>query len=121
MQASLLSRGLAGFVACVLTIALAPPSPAQPGAPVPGNGVFRVGPEIAPGTYQTQGPSTPLVLVFGDVAPISFCSWTTYSTPGTNKADIVDSNSSLGPMYAKVPASVATFETANCHPWTKVS
>lgn len=59
MQTAISSRALAGFVTCALAIALAPPSSGQPGAPVPGNGVFRVGSDMAPGTYQTQGPSTP--------------------------------------------------------------
>ncbi len=121
MQAAIAARASAGLLACVVAVAFAIPANAQPGPQIPGNGVFGVGAEMAPGTYHTLGPSTPLVLVFGDVAPVSFCTWATYSKPGTNKADIVDSNSALGPMYAKVPASVATFETANCQPWTKVA
>jgi len=104
-----------------MAIALASPALAQPGGQIPGNGVFRVGTDIEPGTYRTQGPSNPLVLVFGDVAPISLCSWSTHSAPEATDSDLVDANSSLGPMYAKVPDTVAAFKTENCQPWTQVS
>lgn len=122
-------RACSGLLVCALVaggviVDMISPSAlahAQPGPGVPGNGVFQVGPDMAPGTYYTAGPSTPLVLILGDVAPVSFCSWITYSKPGTNKADIIESNSALGPMYAKVPETVATFETTNCHPWAKVA
>lgn len=121
MRPALVPRASAGCVAWVAAIALASPAPAEPSDQIPGNGVFHVGTEIAPGTYHTQGPSNPLILVFGKVSPLSTCSWLTHSTPGASNDDIVDANSSLGPMYAKVPATVAAFETMNCQPWTRVS
>ncbi|WP_099024697.1 hypothetical protein [Mycolicibacterium palauense] len=108
-------------IAAVAATALAAPVRAEPAAQIPGNGVFRVGVDIEPGTYRSQGPSTPLILVFGDVSPISFCSWSTHSTPAAGDGDLVDANSSLGPVYATVPATVVAFRTANCQPWTRVS
>jgi hypothetical protein len=121
MRPAIVSRASAGFVSCVTAIAVASPTLADPSDQIPGNGVFQVGPDIAPGTYQTQGPSNPLILVFGRVSPLSTCSWKTHSTPGAGGDDIVDSNTSMGPMYAKVPATVAAFETMNCQTWTRVS
>lgn len=114
-------RASVGLVACAATIAFAAPAFAEPVGPVPGNGVFQVGPDIAPGTYQTQGPSTPLIFVFGNVSPISFCSWSTHSTPAATPDDIVDANSSLGPMYAKISETAVSFKTENCDPWIRVS
>ncbi len=34
---------------------------------------------IRPGTYRTEGPSNPLILVFGRVSELSTCSWSTHS------------------------------------------
>lgn len=42
-------RASAVFIACVAVVALAPPAVADPMEPIPGNGVFVVGPDIAPG------------------------------------------------------------------------
>ena len=43
------------FVACLAAVAWAPPAVADPMDPIPGNGVFRVGIDIAPGLYHTGG------------------------------------------------------------------
>ena len=114
-------RAVAWLGACVVTVPFATPALAEPNGPIPGNGVFQVGADIAPGTYQTQGPSTPLIFVFGNVSPISFCSWSTHSTPVASPDDIVEANSSLGPMYAKIPETAVAFKTENCDPWIRVS
>lgn len=124
MRPASVSRASAGFTACAIAtaIAVAAPTLADPSDQIPGNGVFQVGADIAPGTYQTQGPSNPLVLVFGRPSPLSSCSWKMHRTPGAGGDDIVDANTAMGPMYAKIPATgVAAFETANCQPWTRVS
>src|ERR1700733_15879839 len=39
----------------IAVVALAPPAVADPLDPIPGNGVFVVGPDIAPGLYHTGG------------------------------------------------------------------
>jgi hypothetical protein len=121
MPLALVSRASAGFVACVVAIALASPAVAEPSDQIPGNGVFQVGPDIAPGLYHTNGPSNPLILIFGKVSDLSTCSWFTHSTPAASKQDVVETNSSLSPMYANVPATVKAFESMNCQPWTRVS
>jgi len=114
-------RSLAVFVACAAAIALASPAVAEPSDEIPGDGVFQVGAEIAPGLYHTNGPSNPYVPVFGEVIAESMCRWLTYGTPDANKDHVVGTDSSMGPMYANVPATVAAFETVNCQPWTRVS
>ncbi len=114
-------RVSAGLVACAAPIALASPTLAQPSDQIPGNGVFQVGTDIAPGTYQTQGPSNPLIIVLGRVSPLSSCSWSTHSTPEAGTGDIVAANTSMGPMYATIPPTVTAFQTMNCLPWIRVS
>ena len=48
------------------------------------------------------------------------CSWFTYSTPDANKANVVQANSSMGPMYANINTTIKAFESRNCQPWTPV-
>ncbi|MDT5137097.1 MAG: hypothetical protein QOD58_1359 [Mycobacterium sp.] len=120
MSPCLALRATAGFVACVSAIALAAPAVADPMDPIPGTGVFLVGPDIAPGTYRTQGPSGPLILVFGKVSELSTCMWLLHSTPEASDGDIVNSGSGLSPMLATIPPNVKAFETKNCQPWSRV-
>jgi hypothetical protein len=48
------------------------------------------------------------------------CSWFTYSTPDANKDNVVQANSSMGPMYANINSTIKAFESQNCQPWTRV-
>jgi hypothetical protein len=50
----------------------------------------------------------------------SMCLWFTYSTPDANKDHVVETNISMGPMYANINPSVKAFESINCQPWTRV-
>jgi hypothetical protein len=109
MRAAIATRILVGVAAPAAAIVLASPATAYPSGGVPGNGVFRVGTEIAPGTYYTQGP----------VNPRFMCTWITRRTVGGN--DIADGNYTQGPQYARVPVTVAVFETFGCQPWTPAS
>lgn len=117
----LAARASAGFIAWVASISLASSARAEPGDQIPGDGVFLVGIDVAPGTYRTEGPSNPLILVFGRVSELSTCSWLMHSTPAASAEDIVNSNTSMGPMYVTIPATVAAFETRNCKLWMRVS
>ncbi len=120
MPLTLAIRASAGFVACVAAIALASPARAEPSDQIPGNGVFLVGTDILPGTYRTEGPANPLILIFGRVSELSTCSWSTHSTPAASTDDIVDTNTSMGPMSVVIPATVAAFQTMNCKLWIRV-
>jgi hypothetical protein len=94
---------------------------ADPLNPVPGNGFFLVGPDIAPGLYNTGGTASTWGVWINDVpTQDSMCVWFTYSTPDANKDNVVDTNMSIGPMFANINSTVMAFESRNCQPWTRV-
>ena len=100
-------RVTAGFVACVVVVALAPSANADLMDPIPGNGVFQVGVDIAPGLYRTAGSASTWGVWINNVpTPASMCSWFTYSTPDANKDHIVQANTSVGQMFASIPSTV---------------
>jgi len=122
MPLTRLLRAAAGIVATATAIALASPAAADPMDPIPGNGFFLVGPEIAPGLYRTGGStSTWGVWINGVPTEDSMCVWFTYSTPDANKDHVVETNISIGPMYANMNSTVKAFESRNCQPWTRVT
>ena len=109
------------FIAAVAAIPLAPPAIADPLDPIPGNGFFVVGPDIAPGLYHTGGSGSAFGVWINDVPTQgSMCSWFTYSTPDPNKEHVLQTNTSIGPMFANINSSVKAFESQNCQPWTRV-
>ncbi len=122
MPQALVSRTMAGFAACAVVVALAPPASADPMDPIPGNGVFIVGPDIAPGLYRTAGSASTFGVWINNVPTQgSMCSWFTYSTPDANKEHVVQANTSVGPMFASINATtVKAFESQNCQPWERV-
>jgi hypothetical protein len=94
------------------------PSPAPPPganqaparAPAPtgknrigGNGIYRVGADIEPGTYHSPGPSG------------SACYWARLDA----QDEILDNGLSQGPSVVNVQPTDAAVETANCQPFTK--
>lgn len=115
-------RATAGLVASVALVVLAVPAVADPVDPIPGTGVFQVGTDIAPGLYSTGG-SAAIWAMWVNNLPIedSMCAWSTYSTPEVNEDSVVQANTSVGPMYVSIPATVKAFESQNCQPWTRVS
>jgi hypothetical protein len=116
-----LLRASAVVVASVAAIALAPPAVADPMDPIPGNGVFVVGPDIAPGLYHTGGTGSAWGTWINNIPLQSnMCSWFTYSTPDANKDHVLQTNTSMGPMYANINTSVKAFESQNCQPWSRV-
>lgn len=112
----------AGFAACVAAVTALPPAVAEPLDPIPGNGVFQVGTDIEPGLYHTGGSGSAFGVWINNVpTQESMCSWFTYSTPDAAKDHVVQTNTSIGPMYAGIPATVKAFESQNCQPWTRVT
>jgi hypothetical protein len=115
-------RATTGLVACVAAIAFASPAGADPMDPIPGDGFFLVGPDIAPGLYNTGGTASTFGVWINDVpTQDSMCAWFTYSTPDANKDHVVATNMSIGPMYANINSTVKAFESHNCQPWTRVT
>jgi hypothetical protein len=116
-----LLRVSAVFVACATVVVSAAPAVADPLDPIPGNGVFIVGPDIAPGLYYTGGSGSAFGVWINNVpTQDSMCSWFTYSTPDAAKDHVLQTNNSVGPMYANINTSVKAFESQNCQPWTRV-
>ena len=114
-------RVAAGFVACVVVVALSPPASADLLDPIPGNGVFLVGVDIAPGLYRTAGSASTFGVWINNVpTQASMCAWFTYSTPDANKDHVVQTNTSVGPMFANINTTIKAFESQNCQPWTRV-
>ncbi|UUO01161.1 hypothetical protein M4D79_21360 [Mycolicibacterium novocastrense] len=112
----------AAVVAGMAAIAAAPPVAADPMNPIPGNGFFLVGPDVAPGVYNTAGSASTWGVWINDVpTQDSMCVWFTYSTPDTNKDNVVATNMSVGPMNANINSSVKAFESRNCQPWTRLT
>jgi hypothetical protein len=78
---------------------------------IPGNGFFRVGPDIAPGLYHTGGTTSTIGVWINNLpTPDEMCSWFTYSTPDPQKDHVVQANSSMAPMYANIPTTIKAFE-----------
>ncbi len=114
-------RASAGVGACVATAALAPPAVADPDDPIPGNGVFVVGPDIAPGLYRTAGSASTFGVWINNVpTQDSMCAWFTYGTPDANKDHVLQTYMSVGPMFANINTTVKAFESHNCQPWSRV-
>ncbi|UXA05523.1 hypothetical protein KXD96_21750 [Mycobacterium sp. SMC-2] len=114
-------RTSAMLAAAVVAIALAPAAVADLLDPIPGNGVFVVGPDIAPGLYHTDGSASTFGVWINNVpTQDSMCAWFTYSTPDANKEHVLQTNMSIGPMYANINTAVKAFESRNCQPWTRV-
>lgn len=115
-------RALTVLVAVWSVVALPAPAAAEPMDPVPGNGFFVVGPDIAPGLYRTGGSGSAWGVWINNVpTEDSMCLWFTYSTPDANKDHVVETNISMGPMYANINSTVRAFESRNCQPWTRVN
>lgn len=115
-------RTLTVLVAVSSMTALAAPAAADSMDPIPGNGFFVVGPDIAPGLYRTGGSGSAWGVWINNVpTEDSMCLWFTYSTPDANKDHVVETNISMGPMYANINSSVMAFESRNCQPWTRVT
>lgn len=109
------------MVAAAGMLAAAAPAAADPVDPIPGNGFFVVGTDIAPGLYRTGGSGSAWgVWINGVPTEDSMCVWFTYSTPDPNKDHVVETNISIGPMYANINPAVKSFESRNCQPWTRV-
>lgn len=120
MPIARLTHAAAGALALVAATATAVPAGADPMNPIPGDGFFLVGPDIAPGLYNTAGTASTWGVWINDVpTQESMCVWFTYSTPGPDKDHIVATNMSIGPMYANINDTVQAFESRNCQPWAR--
>ena len=117
-----LSHVAAGTFAVVAAVAFASPAVADPMDPIPGNGFFLVGPDVAPGLYHSDGSASTFGVWINDVpTEDSMCLWFTYTTPDANKDHVLATNMSIGPMYVTINSMVKAFESHNCEPWTRIT
>jgi hypothetical protein len=86
------------------------PSPVGPATTIPGEGTFRVGIDIEPGTHTT----TPRPGGYS-------CVWTRLSSlSGTSDAKIAN-GSGEGPQYVTIEPSDVAFKSEYCQTWQKIS
>jgi hypothetical protein len=113
---------VAVLAGAVVTVTSVTPASADPVDPIPGNGFFLVGPDIARGLYRTDGSASTFGVFINDVpTQDSMCLWFAYSTPDANNERVVATNMSIGPMYATINETVQAFESRNCEPWIRVT
>jgi hypothetical protein len=85
---------------------------ALPTGTIPGDGFFRVGTDIQPGTYRSTGAQEGI---------FEFCSWSTKKGAVSN-SDTVDFGTANAnePMVVEIGKNTKGFQTSNCEPWVKV-
>ncbi|HEV7418414.1 MAG TPA: hypothetical protein VGO30_01030 [Mycobacterium sp.] len=79
----------------------APPAPPAPKTTIDANGTYKVGTDIAPGTYSSAGPITDGV-----------CSWKRADGDST-----VDNAMTKKPQVVQIDPTDTTFTTRDCQPW----
>ncbi|WP_422749324.1 hypothetical protein ACN27E_12020 [Mycobacterium sp. WMMD1722] len=120
MPSARLTHAAAGFLLTVAAVVTAAPAGAEPLNPIPSDGFFLAGRDIAPGLYRSAGTASTWAVWINDVPTEgSMCVWFTYGTPAPDKDHIVATNMSIGPIYANINDTVMAFESRNCQPWTR--
>lgn len=70
---------------------------------IPGDGTYRVGVDIRPGTYRTSGSYS--------------CYWARLRGLGGTSADIIANSSAAGPQIVQIAPTDAAFKTQGCPTW----
>jgi hypothetical protein len=78
-----------------------------PATSIPGDGTFRVGVDVQPGTYQSQGSDE--------------CYWARLSGLGGSLNDIIANSNAAGPQVVQIASSDVAFKTQNCGMWNLTS
>jgi hypothetical protein len=78
-------------------------TPAGPASAFPGDGTFRVGVDIQPGTYRSQGGTS--------------CYWERLRGLSGTVEDII-ANGAAGPQVVQIAPTDAAFKTQSCLPWS---
>lgn len=82
----------------------------EPSATIPGDGTFRVGADVQPGTY-TASPSRS-----------GFnCWWYRLSDLSGSQSAVIDGGYGEGPQYVTIQPSDVAFKSEQCTAWQKVS
>lgn len=78
---------------------------------IPEDGTYRVGVDVQPGTYKTDGPA-------GDFGICTW--WRLNSLSGSNDA-ITNIGNEMGSAFITIDPGDVAFKTQACLPWRKVS
>lgn len=83
-----------------------PPSttPTGPANTIPGDGTYRVGVDIRPGTYRSQGSNA--------------CYWERLRGLGGTVDDIIANGAGTGPQLVQIAPTDVGFKTQGCPTWT---
>lgn len=89
----------------------APPTQSGPLTTFGGDGTYRVGTDIAAGTYRSAGP-----------APdgLGLCSWFRLKDTTGNDGTIIAFSNSKGPLVVTIGKSDGAFQTSGCQQWNRV-
>jgi hypothetical protein len=91
-----------------VTVTYPPPPTPVPKTAMETDGTYRIGTDIALGTYRSAGRSAE-----GE----SDCYWARLHS--LNPTDIIDNNISAGPQVVAIQHSDTAFLTHSCQPWQK--
>jgi len=81
----------------------APPAPAGPKTTIDADGIYKVGADIAPGTYASAGPAND-----------GTCSWKRISASN----ETIDNALTHKPQVVSIEPTDATFKTSGCQTWS---
>ncbi|NKY86150.1 hypothetical protein [Nocardia veterana] len=105
---------ITGAVASAVTMLGAGLAAADPATSIPGDGLYRVGIDIAPGIYQSAGPAD----------PAHDCSWERLwkipepnDPPDPNSAIVASDRTHTTPVRVLIKPSDVAFASANCGGW----
>lgn len=105
---------IAGAVASAVTMLGSGTAAAAPATAIPGDGLYRVGIDIAPGIYQSAGP----------MDPAHDCSWQRLwhvaepgDTADPHKYIVASDSTRTRPVRTLIKPSDVAFETTNCGGW----
>jgi uncharacterized protein YcfJ len=99
----LASGSAAGGVASADPAAPPPPAPAGPKTTIDADGIYKVGTDIAPGTYASAGPAND-----------GTCSWKRISAAN----ETIDNALTHKPQVVSIEPTDATFKTSGCQTWS---
>lgn len=77
---------------------------------IPGEGDFKVGSQVTPGTYFSEP------LRSGGI-----CAWARASDDSRSSESVIDQGTSEGPVYVTIEPTDAEFSTILCQTWQRVS
>ncbi|MDT7757137.1 MAG: hypothetical protein QOH27_3035 [Mycobacterium sp.] len=99
----LASWSAAGGVASADPAAPPAPAPAGPKTTIDADGIYKVGADIAPGTYASAGPAND-----------GTCSWKRISAAN----ETIDNALTHKPQVVSIEPTDATFKTSGCQTWS---